>query len=77
MMNLKNTEAILQSQIYPKIGKERRRRRIKTIITKFGIRSSGILLISTIAKLHIAYVPLDPVAYYVHILDLNIRIHVG
>ena len=40
-----------------------------------------ILLLSwvttSITKGHIAYVPLDPVAYYVHILDLNTRLRVG
>ena len=30
-----------------------------------------------ITKVQIAYFTLDPVAYYVHILDLNTRLRVG
>ena len=46
MINLnKNMEAILQSQRDQKIAKEGHHRRNKTIITKFGIRSSRISLI--------------------------------
>ena len=47
MINLKiYIEAILQSQRDQKISKERHRQRNETTITKFGIRSLRILLIS-------------------------------
>ena len=36
-----------------------------------------MMVFVAITKLHIAYVHLDPVADYVHILDLNNRPHVG
>ena len=49
MINMnQNTEAILQSQIDQKIVKERQLGRNDTIITKFGIRSLRISLISNI-----------------------------
>ena len=37
----------------------------------------GCYLALAITKQHIAYVPLNPVANYVHILDLNNRLRVG
>ena len=49
MINLnKDTEAILQSQRDQKIAQARHRWRNKTIIKKFGIKFSRVLLISNI-----------------------------
>ena len=49
MINLnKDTEAILQGQRDQKIAEARHRQINKTIITKFGIKFSRVLLISNI-----------------------------
>ena len=42
-----------------------------------GLVMNISLLIIEINKGQIAYVPLDPVADYVHILDLNTRLRIG
>ena len=46
-------------------------------ISFLGDHFSAVARGRSCTKGHIAYVPLDPVAYYVHILDLNTRLRVG
>ena len=40
-------------------------------------REVGTAYLDAITKKNISYVPLNPFADYIHILDLNTRLHIG